>query len=229
MLKKYKTILFDIDDTLLDFQLAQQTAFKKLLEYFNIPYCSKHYLDYQEINKQLWSQYEQGTLSKSEVLSQRFSLFFKRFNLEIDANHTDVLYRQWLSSGNQLFSDTLHVVQTLAKTHQLAIITNGVHDTQISRLKNNQLYPFFKERIFISDSIGYQKPDIRFFDYVLDALTITDKQSVLIIGDSLQADIYGGNLSQIDTCWITPKHRSYSKNICPTHVISSLSELLQDK
>ena len=37
-LNRYKYLLFDLDDTLLNFQQAQELAFKKLLEDENIEY-----------------------------------------------------------------------------------------------------------------------------------------------------------------------------------------------
>ena len=47
--------------------------------------------------------------------------------------------------------------------------------------------------IFLSEQLGYEKPNIEFFNQVFDALGPVDKSEVLIVGDSLTSDIRGGN------------------------------------
>ena len=48
VLNKYKYLLFDLDDTLLDFQQAQELAFKKLLEDERIEYSYKLFEQYED-------------------------------------------------------------------------------------------------------------------------------------------------------------------------------------
>ena len=76
ILDKYKYLLFDLDDTLLDFGKAQVLAFKKLLEDENIEYNDELFEKYETINKSLWRSFERGEISNKEVTSERSIRFF---------------------------------------------------------------------------------------------------------------------------------------------------------
>lgn len=223
----YRYLLFDIDDTLLDFKTAQIRSFQQLLDHYHIPFSHDLYHTYQTINLAMWHAYEKGERTKKDILSARFEQFFDTLDLPVNGEFCDTFYRDKLASGDQLFPNTLPVIKHFSNTHQLAIVTNGVAQTQLARLHNNQLFNYFNPYIFISDTIGFQKPDPRFFEYVFQHMGIQNPQDVLIIGDSLHADVYGGSTVSIDTCWI--KHSESLQHddvVTPTYTITDLSELL---
>lgn len=225
MLKKYNTLLFDIDDTLLDFQLAQRQAFKKLLEVHNVEFSEEILKKYDSYNKNLWNKLEIGELSREELLSTRFSGFFKLLKVE-PLNNCDDTYRNFLSEGDQLFPGVLDLLEKLKNTHNLYIVTNGIADTQKNRIKNNKLNNYFKN-IFISEEIGFQKPNIKFFEKAFEKIEYQiDKNKTLIIGDSLSADIKGGQNIGIDTCWINPNSLINTLENEPTFIIKNVTELM---
>jgi 2-haloacid dehalogenase len=47
----------------------------------------------------------------------------------------------------------------------------------------------------------------------------------LIVGDSLSADIQGGQLAGIDTCWFNPQKKKNDTNWISTYEIGRLQEL----
>lgn len=225
MLKKYNTLLFDIDDTLLDFQLAQRQAFKKLLKMHDVRFSEEILEQYNSYNKNLWSKLETGELSREELLATRFSGFFKFLKVN-PINNCDNTYRQFLSEGNQLFPGVLELLEKLKNTHNLYIVTNGIADTQKTRIKNNKLDNYFKN-IFISEELGFQKPNVKFFEKAFEQIEYQiDKNKTLIIGDSLSADIKGGQNIGIDTCWINPHSLTNTLEKEPTFIIKNVTELI---
>ena len=90
ILDKYKYLLFDLDDTLLDFGKAQVLAFKKLLEDENIEYNGELFEKYETINKSLWRSFERGEISNKEVTSERFIRFFSLFDRKVDGSEVDL-------------------------------------------------------------------------------------------------------------------------------------------
>lgn len=72
---KYSTLLFDVDDTLLNFQAAEHAAMKKLFESIGQPLTPAVYQDYHQLNESLWQRYELGEISRQELLDTRFTLF----------------------------------------------------------------------------------------------------------------------------------------------------------
>ncbi len=78
-MKKYKTLLFDVDDTLLDFQKTEKVALRMLFEEKGIPLTSEVEARYKKVNKGLWDVFEKGEINRDEVVNTRFSILFKEY------------------------------------------------------------------------------------------------------------------------------------------------------
>ena len=220
----YKILLFDLDDTLLDFSAHETESLNKLFQQYGYTFSAELFQIYNSVNKQLWADYENGHIRLDDVLNSRFSKTMLQLGTVVDGLEWENQYRELLGNGYQHMEGALEVCQSLSASHRLFVITNGITKTQIKRLKQAGLYEFFED-IFDSQSIGFQKPSTEFFDYVMRHIKDFDKKEALIIGDSLNTDIKGGILSGIDTCWINRKSQQYSAEIQSTYTIASLSEL----
>ena len=224
ILDKYKYLLFDLADTLLDFGKAQVLAFKKLLEDENIEYSDELFEQYEIINKSLWRSFERGEISNKVVTSERFIRFFALFGMKVDGSEVDNRFRSYLAEGNQLFVGIIEMLEKLSLTHKLYIASNGIGITQHTRLKNNNLNKYF-DKIFISEEIGSKKPDREFFDIILKEIGVEDKGEVLMIGDTLTSDILGANNVGIDSC-LVDIHGIENSEINPTYKIAKTIDLL---
>lgn len=220
----YKILLFDLDDTLLDFCANETVSLSKLFQQHGYIFSNELFQIYNSVNKQLWADYENGNIELDDVLNSRFSETMLRLGKVVDGIEWENQYRELLGNGCQLIEGALEVCQSLSVSHRLFIITNGITQTQIKRLEQSGLYEFFED-IFVSQSIGSQKPSKKFFDYVMSHIKDFNRKEALIIGDSLNTDIKGGLLSGIDTCWINRKLQKRSPEIRSTFTISSLVEL----
>ncbi len=225
ILDKYKYLLFDLDDTLLDFGKAQILAFKNLLEDENIEYNDELFEKYETINKSLWRSFERGEISNKEVTRERFIRFFALFDRNVDGSEVDNRYRSYLAEGNQLFDGIIEMLEELSLTHKLYIASNGIAITQHTRLKNNNLNKYF-EKIFISEEIGSKKPDIEFFEKIFDEIGIKNKDEILMIGDTLTSDILGANNVGIDSC-LVDIHKISNPEIVPTYKVEKTIDLLE--
>ncbi|WP_042161290.1 YjjG family noncanonical pyrimidine nucleotidase [Paenibacillus gorillae] len=222
----YKILLFDLDDTLLDFGMNESYALSKLFQQFGYTFSDEWFQLYNSVNKQLWTQYENGAIALDIVLNSRFSETMLKLGKVVDGVEWENIYRELLGDGEQvLMEGALEVCRALSASHRLFVITNGITRTQIKRLKQSGLYHFFED-IFDSQSIGYQKPSTQFFDHVMNHIPNFNKEEALIIGDSLNTDIKGGQLSGIATCWINRTLHKNTPAIPSTYTISSLVELL---
>lgn len=220
----YKILLFDLDDTLLDFGANETDSLNKLFQQHGHIFSDEMFRVYNSVNKRLWSEYENGSIALDEVLKSRFSETMLRLGKVVDGIEWENMYRELLSNGCQHIEGALEVCQSLSVSHRLFVITNGITQTQIKRLKLSGLYEFFED-IFDSQSIGFQKPSKEFFDYVMIHIKDFNIKEALIIGDSLNTDIKGGLLAGIDTCWINRNSSKCSAEIQSTYTVRSLVEL----
>ncbi|UZJ77724.1 YjjG family noncanonical pyrimidine nucleotidase [Fictibacillus sp. KU28468] len=225
-MKTYQTLLFDVDDTLLDFGAAESTALHMLCEEQQITFTSELESLYKKINQGLWQAFEEGEIERDEVLNTRFSLLLKEYGHEADGLLLEEIYRGFLSEGNQLIEGALELITVLQDRFDLYIVTNGVSKTQDKRLRSSGLHPLFKG-IFVSEDTGFQKPMKEYFDYVFARIPDFSQEQGLIIGDSLNADMKGGQLAGIDTCWFNPKKKTNHTDMVPTYEIQKLDELYQ--
>jgi 2-haloacid dehalogenase len=226
LLKKYKTLLFDADDTLLDFDAAESLALRLLFEEHHFSLTTDIEKTYKNINKDLWKAFEQGKIDRDEVVNSRFYLLFKDYGKDIDGALLENSFRRYLEQGHQLVKGAIELITTLQKDFDLYIVTNGDSKTQDRRLRESGLYPLFRD-IFVSEVSGFQKPMKEYFDYVFARIPHFEPNQALIIGDSLSSDIKGGYLAGIDTCWYNPERLDNNTDIIPTYEIQKLEDLYQ--
>ena len=223
---KYQLLLFDADDTLFDFKTSEQQALRQTFETLGLAYEETYHLPlYHDINKPLWQAAEAGTLSLADLNTIRFEQFVAQLDLPIEATVMADAYVHQLAANSILFDDSFEVIEKLSQRYRLAILTNDLTVIQEKRIAQSPLSNFF-EAVFISESMGYSKPDARFFEKALNMLKHEDKASVLMVGDSLSSDITGGINFGIDTCWYNPNHLPNKSGLVPTYEIDQLVTLL---
>ena len=221
----YKYILFDADNTLLDFDKSEKQALLATFDKFEI---DKAYInEFSEINKSLWELLEKNKILRDELKIKRFELLLDKIDKEdINAEEISNFYLSEIKKHSYTYDFSYYVCDKLKKMGKnLSIITNGTKTVQIPRLSKSPIRPFF-EHIFISEDLGVNKPSKAFFDAVLAVIEASPNEC-LIVGDSLTSDILGGINSKIDTVWFNPYEKINATNIIPTYTIKELKELLK--
>lgn len=223
---KYEILLFDADNTILDFDLAEEKALERAFYEMGLEFSQNVLQVYRKNNLIQWHLFEQGKQTKPEVLINRFVETFKELGLPLEkASKTGDLYEDFLMLGFYVLPYAEQVLAQLQTKCRLYLVSNGVLRIQNSRMKGSGLEKYFLAR-FVSEEVGYPKPQIEYFDYCFKHIEDFDKSKALIIGDSLSSDIQGGVNAGIDTCWFNPSYTSNKSNITPTYEITDLRQLL---
>lgn len=224
---KYKFLLFDLDHTLLDFDAAEDIALSQLLKEEGVEDIQAYKDYYVPMNKALWKDLEQKKITKSELINTRFAKLFAHFGIEKDGSYLAERYQFFLSKQGQTFPGVEDLLKKLiSKGYELYAATNGITYIQTGRLEQSGIAPFFKE-IFISEQLHTQKPDAEFYEKIGARIPNFDKNQTLMIGDSLSADIQGGNNAGIDTIWYNPHHLENKTQAQPTYEVDSYQALLE--
>lgn len=209
---KYEIILFDADGTLLDFKRSEREALREALFSIGISADEEMIATYSRINDGLWKMLERGEIEKSVLLTRRFEDFFAHYGLEGDAPDLAGRYMNALSEKGYLLEGAWELCRRLYGRCRLYIVTNGVEFIQRGRYARTDLCRFFEDT-FISGVVGYEKPDIRYFETVAAAIPDFKKEKAVIVGDSLTSDMQGGFNFGIDTCYFNPDGREISNEV----------------
>lgn len=222
----YKFLLFDLDHTLLDFELAESIALTQLLEEAKVSDVDAYKNYYIPMNQGLWDDLARKKITKKELIETRFERVFANFGHEVDGIHFAKRYQHFLSQQGQTFSGAAALLSQLQDDgYRLFAATNGVTYIQKGRLERSDIQSYF-EQVFISDEIQEQKPDKAFFDVIAGAVTGFSPGQALMIGDSLISDIQGGNNAGINTVWYNPSQKTNDTKARPTYTISSYADLI---
>ena len=218
-----ETLLFDLDNTLLDFNKAERAAISKTLESFHINPKPSVLKRYSELNLSQWKLLEQGIISRDQVKLRRFQLLFDELNITAPAKEAAHTYETLLSQGHYFVDGAEELLKTLYGKYRMYMVTNGTLCVQKGRLKSAGISPYFED-IFISEELGYNKPGKEYFDCCFSRIFDFNRETAVIIGDSLTSDIQGGINAGIRTIWFNPSHEKASE-IIPDHEFDSLVKL----
>lgn len=221
----FKALLWDIDNTLLDFNAAEAYSLKARFKEYALGECSEAaVLRYHETNIRFWEMLEKGKISKSRMLEARFEEFFNGEGIacsNIKAFNED--YENGIADKIFFNENSLDIIKSLKDAYKQYAVTNGAYSVQTLRLKKSGLAELMNGA-FISDSVGAEKPSKEFFNYVLNRIEPCKKEEILIIGDSLSSDMKGGNNAGIKTCWYNPENRKNGSGVHIDYEIQSLDE-----
>lgn len=224
-MKKYEVILWDVDDTLLDFGLSQDYALRYTFEKYGISINEQIVQTYSEINKSYWERLERGEITKKEVLLGRFTGLFEHMSItDIDVNIFKEIYQEALGSVYFYKDDSFQLCQELATEFKQYVVTNGVTSTQQNKLALSG-FDKLMDGIFISEQIGSPKPAVSFFEKCLEQIPQISKDKILIVGDSLTSDMKGGNNIGISCCWYNPSQKENHSDVFVDYEIANLWEV----
>lgn len=221
-----KVLLWDLDNTLLDFPTAEREAIQGSFAAFGLGPCPEDMVArYSLLNAGYWKRLEQGEITKEQLLPERFQVFFAQegidftdyaaFNADYQRRLGDVVAFQ--DHSDQLLWDLRGQVKQY-------LVTNGSKVTQERKLARSGLGELL-DGVFISEEVGGEKPSLDFFTPVLAAIGPYDKEELLLIGDSLTSDMAGGNRAGIPCCWYNPKGEPIPEHLTIRYDIRDLNEI----
>lgn len=222
----YKALLFDLDDTLVDFRQAELLGLSTIHTYHLQSHVTEADLKktYHKINKKLWGKVETGETTANQVKTERFRLLLENFQLNINYETIAHTYEHTLGRCTNWYPGAEETLYLLKKYYQLGIITNGLADIQQQKYQRLGLDKLFSCYL-ISEVIGIAKPKKEIFDLALQELNLQPHEA-LMIGDSLSSDYQGAINAGLDFCWINQNSHPVPKKLpLPKHVLASVTQL----
>ncbi len=218
----YDWIFFDADDTL--FHFDSYSGLKLMLHRKGMTLTEEVYLDYESVNKPLWVDYQNGTISAGDLKRTRFQRWADLLNTSPELLNKE--YMRAMGDICHLLPGAKELIEALSGKVHLGIITNGFSDLQTVRLERTGMLTYF-EQVIISEEVGIAKPDRRIFDHALTLIGNPDRNRVLMVGDNPHSDIAGGLNAGITTCWLNAHGIPSPDTVAPHFEVNSLADLHQ--
>lgn len=218
---RYGAVLFDNDDTLMDFQTGNRNAVAQLMDELDY-HDPRRYDQYEAVNLECWAELEKGLLTQGQVRVARFVRFFDRYPVKGDPRQAAERFAWLLGRQSILLPHAEDVVRRIAARLPVAIVTNGMTSIQRSRFALSPLTALVRG-VVISEEIGVSKPRPELFLRALEPLGVAPRDA-LMIGDGVNSDIRGANNAGIDACWLNPGGKALPEGVHAEYVISDLRE-----
>lgn len=219
------TIFLDLDDTLFSFQQAEQVALEETMRHYTLPYSDEILALYSAGNDAQWKLLEQDKIQRSEIGYRRFDLLLTHLGSDLDREEVNHYYMERLSSRHFFLPGAEELLSALHGRYTLCLASNGTGWVQEGRLKSSGILPLL-DRVFISEYLGANKPQLGFFDACFASLPGVKRSESLMLGDSLTSDMLGGKIAGMHTCWYNPNHLPLPTDGTVEYQIHRLPDLL---
>lgn len=223
-----KDVFFDLDHTLWDFdknsKITFETIFTRSHPRVSIDTFIEHYIP---INQACWKLYQYDEITHQQLRYDRLKLSFDAIDYEISDAEIDVVAQEYidlLTENNHLFDGAFEILEYLNKKYKLHVITNGFAHVQVKKLTNANLNAYFST-VTNSEMAGVKKPNPIIFEFALD-LAKAQKETSIMIGDSIDADVLGALDAGIDAIYFNENKLETANNIKQVNHLLELKNYL---
>lgn len=219
-----KIVFIDLDNTLIDFNECARHSIINAFEQLGFEYTDKVFETFICENVKIWKRLEKGEITKAELRANRWNIILGRLGIEYDGTVIEEMFENGVAKGAYAVDGAYELLDYLRGKYKLYVVSNGFRFVQESRLKIGNFEKYF-DNIFVSEDVGIPKPAKEFFDYCFEKLDHPEKEDIILIGDSLTADISGGNSYGIDTIWFNKNNEPLPESVNPTYTVNALKEI----
>ena len=219
-----KAVIIDIDNTLLDFDKSSNKAIELAHKSQNLEFNDKILQEFLKITSKFWAKIEKGEITRETLYKNRWKEIYANLKIDADGPTTETLYRKLLYDCAFTIDGASEILEYLSKKYVVCVASNAPYNQQVARLKKIGFDKYINH-VFISEEIGSDKPNAKFFDVCFSRLSPILPAESVIIGDSLSADILGGKNYGLKTCWFDLKNTLDDRGINPDWTINKLIEI----
>lgn len=224
---KIKLVIFDADNTLIDFLKCERDALKSVFDHFRIELTNEAINLFSQIDNSLWrnGKWNNELVNSLDIPIKRFEILFKQLSLNnIDFELANKIFMNRFANTNYPLEDADEIVEYLYKKKiTVCVATNGLVKLQYPRIINTNFGKYIK-RIVVSEEVKKNKPSPEIFHEILKLENILSENAI-VVGDSLPNDILGAKNAKIKSIWFNPNKLINKTEIVPTYEINSLLEI----
>lgn len=197
-----KAVLIDVDNTIIDFNASAHQAMNNGFSAFGLNVPKNLFDVFKRINDGLWLKIELGEMTRKDLHRVRWNTIFNELGVNFNGEIFEKRFLEELFNCAIPVAGAKEVMRYLSAKYPVYAASNAFYAQQINRLNISGLAPFIK-KAFVSEKLGFSKPDEKFFEACFKEIPYSPKETIMI-GDSLSADVEGGKKYGLITCWYNP-------------------------
>lgn len=221
-----KAVFIDIDDTLLDFDESAKMSMTMAAKEMDVILPENIWEIFVEVNEVLWKDLEKGKMTNEELFHVRWTKIFDAAGITADGPAFEAAFLRGLSLCAPVIPGAKALLAYLHEKYIVAAASNGPYTQQINRLTKVGLAPYI-DHMFVSGQIGHAKPKRAFFAACMAELGDIQPEEVMMIGDSISADITGAKEYGMQTCWYNHKKKPAGCGEMADYTAYSLLEIME--
>lgn len=204
----HKNIIFDLDQTLLDFHASERKALEIVVTKNGLKFTDEVYDHFKAKNKSLWLELEKGTINRTELFTMRFNDIFdfcEGDSTGLDPLEVNADFIRTMSVNGVPMPGALEFVRKLREEvpgARIYIASNGATINAQGRMASTGLDKLI-EHLYISEDMGVNKPEKEFYDICLEGIG-EPKETCIMVGDSLSSDMLGAKNAGLASVWFMP-------------------------
>ncbi len=221
---KIKAVLIDIDNTILDFDKCADASIKKCADHFNVTLPENYYKVFSECNDKLWHLLEQGLITKQDIYDRRWVEIFNRLGIDGDGTAFEEMFRKTIRNITIPVDGAEELLKYLSDKYPVYCASNASREQQEIRLRSIGFHQYITG-FFMSEDIGFQKPAKEFFFACCEGIYPVKPSEIVMIGDSVNADIIGAKNFGIKTIWFNFRNEEYNDYNFTDYTVTTLDEI----
>ena len=219
-----KAILLDVDNTLIDFNKSAEWSMRKCFEEYNLEMTDDVIPTFHRINDELWRRLEKGTITKPQLHKIRWQTIFNELGIKADGPSFEQKFIEYVPQAGIPVEGAKELLDFLYGKYIICYASNSSKYQQMIKLTKADMLKY-ADHLFISDEIGVAKPAKEYFEECMARLAPLKKEEVILIGDSLTADIEGGVNFGIKTIWFDYLKKGKAEGVKPDYTVTKLEEI----
>jgi putative hydrolase of the HAD superfamily len=212
-------LLFDADDTLWNFQIAQRNVTSDVIAAAVLHEPRLAGLTTErviEIRREMGRTAAGDDVVALRVATFRHALAEVGVEDEVLAGDLTAAFLEGLTCDLPLYDDTIDVLEWCAARYRLGLVTNGTKGPEAGGLER------FFETSVLGTAEGVAKPDPRLFHLALERMGGLGPVEVVVIGDNEHVDIAGAAAAGMRSI-LVDRHRTGSS--AADAVVNELAEI----
>lgn len=228
-MRKYKLLLFDLDDTLLHADWFKIGLIQTLREHpLTKSLDAALFLEKKlRVPPRLIEKLKNGEFTPGEFRRARWQHAFSHFDMTPDTEIINGIEELFLHNGFSYINQDPPLIQLLTDLrnhYELGIVTNALYDPRqkVHHMGLSEVFP--NETIFCAEELGLRKPELELYHAPLNFFGKKPEETIFI-GDSWLHDVAGAIDAGMDAIWINSRGVSPSTGHSPYAIVSDVKDI----